>query len=99
LLKGTALVSVISTPELLYSVQVIYSQNYLTIPLLVVASIWYLILTTVLSIGQYYIERHYAKGSQRALPPTPFQRCRAWYARRRSDGPLAMATKKRRSDD
>jgi polar amino acid transport system permease protein len=86
MLKGTSLVSVISTPELLYSVQVIYSQNFLTIPLLVVASIWYLILTTILSIGQYYLERHYAKGSLRALPPTPLQRGRRWYAQRRAHG-------------
>jgi polar amino acid transport system permease protein len=93
MLKGTSLVSVISTPELLYSVQTIYSQNYLTIPLLVVASIWYLILTTILSINQYYLERHYAKGSQRALPPTPYQRCKAWYAKYRSGGLLRMAPK------
>jgi len=93
MLKGTSLVSVISTPELLYSVQQIYSQNYLPIPLLVVASIWYLILTTILSINQYYLERHYAKGSLRALPPTPYQRCKAWYARFRSGGLLTTATK------
>ena len=45
--------------DLLYSAQLIYSVNYKTIPLLIVASIWYLAVTSVLSIGQYYIERHY----------------------------------------
>jgi polar amino acid transport system permease protein len=51
MLKTTSLVSVIATTELLYSVQLIYAVNYRTIPLLIVASIWYLIVTTVLTIG------------------------------------------------
>ena len=66
----------IATTELLYSVQLIYSVNYRTIPLLIVASIWYLAMTSVLTVGQYYIERHYARGSSRELPPTPLQRFR-----------------------
>jgi polar amino acid transport system permease protein len=62
MLKNSALVSVIAVSELLYSAQLIYSVNYKTIPLLIVASIWYLTATTVLSIGQYYLERHYGRG-------------------------------------
>jgi polar amino acid transport system permease protein len=62
MLKYTALVSVIAMPELLYSAQIIYSKTFQTIPLLIVASLWYLIVTTVLSIGQYYIERHFGRG-------------------------------------
>jgi polar amino acid transport system permease protein len=76
MLKNTALVSVIALTDLLYASQLIYSQNYKTIPLLLVASIWYLIVTTLLSIGQYYIERRYGRGSTRAAPPTPLQRLR-----------------------
>lgn len=79
LLKGTALVSVISTPELLYSVEIIYAQNFLTIPLLIVASLWYLVLTTIFSIGQYFLERHYARGSFRAMPLTPWQKLLRWF--------------------
>jgi hypothetical protein len=30
----------------------------------------------VLTIGQFYVERYYARGTARALPPTPFQRLR-----------------------
>ena len=71
-----ALVSVISVAELLYSAQEIYSVNFQTIPLLIVASLWYLIATSVLTVGQYYIERHYSRGSARELPPTPLQRLR-----------------------
>jgi polar amino acid transport system permease protein len=65
LLKATSIVSVIAVQDLLYSVQLIYNQNFLVIPLLLVATIWYVILTTVLSIAQYYIERHYARGARR----------------------------------
>src|SRR5438034_5304367 len=59
MLKTTSLVSVIalSPPELLYAAQLIYSVNYRTIQLLIVASVWYLIMTTVLTIGQFYLER------------------------------------------
>jgi polar amino acid transport system permease protein len=46
----------------LYSSQLIYAVNYLQIPLLLVASIWYLAVTSVLSVGQYYIERHFGRG-------------------------------------
>lgn len=74
MLKSTALVSVTSTAELLYTTQQIYNQTFQTIPLLIVASIWYLIVTSVLSVIQYYIERKYARGGRRELPPTPWQR-------------------------
>src|SRR4051794_13570238 len=77
MLKTTSLVSVIAYTELLYSVQLIYSVNFKTIPLLLVAAIWYLFFTTILSIGQYYIERHYARGAARELPPTALQALRA----------------------
>jgi polar amino acid transport system permease protein len=76
MLKTSSLVSTIAVADLLYSVQLIYSQNFKTIPLLLVAALWYLFFTTILSIGQYYIERHYARGSSRDLPPTPLQKLR-----------------------
>jgi polar amino acid transport system permease protein len=76
MLKTTSLVSVIAVTELLYSVQLIYAVNYRTIPLLLVASIWYLIVTSVLSFGQYYVERYYARGAMRELTETPLQRLR-----------------------
>ena len=62
MLKYSSLVSVIAVPELLYSAQIIYSRTFETIPLLVVASLWYLIVTTVLTIAQHFIEKHFAKG-------------------------------------
>ena len=63
MLKATSIVSVIAVQDLLYSVQLIYNQNFLVIPLLLVATTWYVILTTVLSIGQHYVERYYGRGT------------------------------------
>ncbi len=65
MLKYTSLVSIIALPELLYSAQLIYSQNFQTIPLLIVVSIWYLVFTTLLSVVQRYIEQYYGKGMTR----------------------------------
>jgi polar amino acid transport system permease protein len=65
MLKATSIVSVIAVQDLLYSAQLIYNQNFLVIPLLLVATVWYVILTTILSIGQYFVERFYARGTHR----------------------------------
>ncbi|GAA4210910.1 amino acid ABC transporter permease [Streptosporangium oxazolinicum] len=65
MLKTTALVSVIAAAEMMTQIQRIYSQNYQTIPLLIVASIWYLVLTSLLSIPQAYMERRYGRGAGR----------------------------------
>lgn len=62
MLKYSSMVSVIAVPELLYSAQLIYTRNFETIPLLMVVSIWYLAVTSVLTVGQMYIEKHFAKG-------------------------------------
>jgi len=69
MLKTSSLVSVIAYPELLYSAQLIYAVNYLQIPLLLTASIWYLAVTSVLSVGQYYVERHFGRGHSSRQPP------------------------------
>ncbi|MFF7238925.1 ABC transporter permease subunit [Streptomyces collinus] len=83
-LKGTSIVSVLAVHDLLYSVQLVYNQTYQVIPLLMVATLWYVAVTTVLSAGQFYVERHYARGSARALPPTPLRRLRVRGAELRS---------------
>ncbi|MFT4469122.1 amino acid ABC transporter permease [Arthrobacter sulfonylureivorans] len=80
MLKTTALVSVISVPELLYSAQIIYARTFETVPLLIVASLWYLLITSILTIGQYYLERRFARGNQRNLPPTPLQQLKRFFA-------------------
>ncbi|MET9259084.1 amino acid ABC transporter permease [Amycolatopsis sp. NPDC004079] len=66
MLKTTSLVVVIGYFELFVSAQTIYSQNYKTVPLLIVAATWYLFMTSVLTVVQYYIERYFARGTSRA---------------------------------
>ena len=76
MLKTTSLVSVISGAELLTKVQEIYSQNFRTMELLFVASIWYLALTTVASIGQHFLEARLARGTGREVRYTMWERIR-----------------------
>ena len=76
LFKGTSIVSTMAIAELFYQVQVIYGRNGRVVPLLMVATVWYIVMTTVLSIIQYYVERHYAKGAVRTMPLTPIQKAR-----------------------
>ncbi|WP_273728346.1 amino acid ABC transporter permease [Brucella gallinifaecis] len=64
MLKTSSLVSVISLADLLYSAQTIYSRNFQTIPLLIVACIWYLAATTILSAVQTRIEQHFGRSNQ-----------------------------------
>jgi len=78
LFKGTSIVSVMAIGELFYQVQVIYGRNARVVALLMVATIWYVLLTTVLSVLQYYLERYFGRGAARSLPPTPLQRLRNW---------------------
>jgi polar amino acid transport system permease protein len=66
MLKNTSLVSVIGYGELLFAVQQIYARTYQTIPLLIVASIWYLVMTSFAYVGQYFIERRFGRGFSRA---------------------------------
>lgn len=67
MLKSTSLVSVISGTDLLTRMQQIYSQTFQIIPMLLVACIWYLFLTTVLSIGQYHLEAYFGRGTTREV--------------------------------
>jgi polar amino acid transport system permease protein len=76
MLKTTSLVAFIALSDLFYTVTLIYSSNYKTIPLLLVASIWYLVFTSVLTVGQAYIERYFGRGSTREASLTLFQRIR-----------------------
>jgi polar amino acid transport system permease protein len=74
MLKNTSLLSVIAVLEVYTVATQISSQNLRQVELLVVVSCWYLFLTTILSIPQYYLERHYGRGNARSLPLTPIAR-------------------------
>ncbi|KGX47832.1 amino acid ABC transporter permease/ATP-binding protein [Burkholderia pseudomallei] len=71
LAKGSSMVYVLAMPELFYTVQVIYRRNLEVIPLLMVATVWYLIILTVLSIVQAQVERRYARGAVREPERSP----------------------------
>lgn len=89
LAKSTSMVYVLALPELFYTVQVIYRRNLEVIPLLMVATVWYLIIMTVLSLAQHYIERYFSKGAVRNPTPLPFQ---AFFTRFRRPLPALDAT-------
>ncbi len=74
MLKTSSLAAAIGVTELTGTAQNIYSANYKVMALLIVISLWYLAITTLLSIGQFYVERHFAKGALRTPPPTPIER-------------------------
>lgn len=64
MLKTTSLVSVIAGADLLTVVTRIYLGNFEVISMLLVASFWYLLLTSIASVGQHFIERRYSRGVQ-----------------------------------
>ncbi|HAL21424.1 MAG TPA: ABC transporter ATP-binding protein, partial [Stenotrophomonas sp.] len=62
LAKSTSVVYVLALPELFYTVQVIYRRNLEVVPLLMVATVWYLVILTVLSLLQRRVEQRFARG-------------------------------------
>lgn len=90
-LKGTAIVSVIAVDELLYAAQFIYNRTFEVVPLLVVATLWYMFMTAVLSILQYFVERYYGRGATRSAVVSPWQQVRRALLRTRG----AVITPKR----
>jgi polar amino acid transport system permease protein len=93
MLKTTSLVSVISLADLLYSSQIISARTFQIIPLLIVASIWYLLVTTVLTVIQTRVERRFSRGSRRGDPDSLWLRIRRnltqFHAKPPSDAPLS----------
>lgn len=77
MLKTTSLVAAVQYPELFRYAQDIGQVSGAPVEMYFLAAAWYLIMTSVLSVGQYYIERYYARGSSRSLPPTPWQKVKA----------------------
>jgi polar amino acid transport system permease protein len=76
MLKTSSLAYITTVAELFYVQTEISNANFSVVELLVVASIWYLLMTSILTFGQYYLERHFARGSAHELPLTPLQRFR-----------------------
>ncbi|MFU0468720.1 amino acid ABC transporter permease [Gardnerella vaginalis] len=63
MLKTTSLVLAVPfTLELQFATNAVANRIYKPIPLLIVASIWYLVITSVLMVLQYMLEKHFGKG-------------------------------------
>ncbi|MEU9762138.1 amino acid ABC transporter permease [Streptomyces sp. NPDC047987] len=77
MLKTTSLVAAVQFYELFKFAQDIGQSSGAPVEMYFLAAAWYLIMTSVLSVGQFYLERYYARGSTRSLPPTPMQKVRA----------------------
>jgi polar amino acid transport system permease protein len=83
---GNEFINMLKTSSLCYAIQYdelfragtnISSRNLAVMEMLIVVSFWYLVLTSVFSVGQYYLERYYARGSGRPAQDTAWQRVRA----------------------
>ncbi len=70
LAKGTAMVYVLAMPELFYTIQMIYNRTQEVIPLLMVGAVWYLVITSVLSVIQYLVERSLGRSERRSAVNT-----------------------------
>ncbi len=66
LLKTTSLVSIIAVSDMLYSVQAIYARTFETIPLLLVATFWYLVIVSIMTVAQSFLERRFSQGSEQS---------------------------------
>jgi polar amino acid transport system permease protein len=63
MLKDTSLLAFVPvTNELFFQLQAIGARTFQVFPMLVAACLWYLALTSVLMIGQFYVERYFSKG-------------------------------------
>lgn len=62
LLKGTSIVAVLSLMDVLYTVQTIYAKTQQVLPMLIVASVWYIVFTTLLTMIQHWLERRFSRG-------------------------------------
>src|SRR5690554_4312336 len=67
-LKTSSLAAVVTYGELLLSAQLVYYRNNRVIELLIVVAIWYLVVVSVLAIGQHFLERRYGRGFSASNP-------------------------------
>jgi polar amino acid transport system permease protein len=96
MLKTTSLVSVLALADLLYTAQTIYARTFETMPLLTVASLWYLAITSVLTFGQYFLERHFSEGKREQI--SLIQRFTGRISMRKDDAQMGKAGKVNHND-
>ena len=91
LAKGTSQVYILALPELFYTIQIIYRRNLEVIPLLMVATVWYLVILSVLSFVQHHIERYYSRGALRNPPASLIAHTLARFGRSRDAAAIRPA--------
>jgi polar amino acid transport system permease protein len=63
MLKDTALLAYVPVSnELFFQLQAIGNRTFQVFPMLIAACLWYLAMTSVLMVAQYFVERHFARG-------------------------------------
>ncbi len=92
MMKTTSLVSIIAVPDLLNAAQTVYARTYQTIPLLIVATFWYLVMTAVLTVLQGMLERRFGRGNTR----TPSSSLMQWIQTRAASLPARTASRTER---
>lgn len=90
MLKTSSLAFVAAVPELFTRAQQISSTNFAVVELLIVISVWYLVMTSILTVGQYYLEEHFGRGSQIDLRMTPWQKFARMLFRYHEPPPLPL---------
>lgn len=69
MVKDTSLLIALPlTTELFFQLSSIGSRTFKTFPSFVAATLWYLIITSVLMVGQFYLERHFGRGFGQKKP-------------------------------
>ncbi|PII83193.1 ABC transporter permease [Leucobacter sp. OLJS4] len=76
MVKNTSLLSLIAVMEVYTRATQISAQNLKQVELLIVVSLWYLLIVSLLSVPQYYLERHFGRGVERNAPATPLQKAK-----------------------
>ena len=62
MLRYTSLASVVALCVLVTAAEEIYTRTFETVPMLIVAALWYLFLVSLLSAGQHFIEQYHGRG-------------------------------------
>jgi polar amino acid transport system permease protein len=62
MLKDTSLVAFVPASDLFFQLQAIGARTFQVFPMLVAACLWYLAMTSLLMVGQYFLERHFGRG-------------------------------------
>ncbi|MGO1434634.1 MAG: amino acid ABC transporter permease [Canibacter sp.] len=78
MIKNTSLLSLIAVLELYTQATQISAQNLRQVELLIVVSIWYLAIVSVLSVPQHYLERHFGKGATKNQPQTLIEKAKEY---------------------